>query len=68
MTSKLRFGVVSESVLAGAAWPDHARGIEDAGIGALREDLQSRRERFGLSYLVTPDRALPALTKIIASL
>ena len=35
MTSKLRFGVVSESVLAGPAWPDHARRIEDAGIGAL---------------------------------
>jgi probable F420-dependent oxidoreductase len=34
----------------------------------IREDLQARRERFGLSYLVTSDRALPALTEIIASL
>jgi hypothetical protein len=32
------------------------------------EDLQAWRERFGLSYLVTSDRALPALTEIIASL
>ena len=35
MTSKMRFGVVSESVLAGPAWLDHARRIEDAGIGVL---------------------------------
>jgi probable F420-dependent oxidoreductase len=35
MTSKLRFGVVSESVLAGPAWLDHARRIEDDGIGVL---------------------------------
>jgi hypothetical protein len=32
------------------------------------EVADERRERFGLSYLVTPDRDLPALTKIIASL
>jgi probable F420-dependent oxidoreductase len=35
MTSKLRFGVISESVLAGPAWLDHARRIEDDGIGVL---------------------------------
>jgi probable F420-dependent oxidoreductase len=34
----------------------------------IRADLQARRERFGLSYLVTSDRALPALTEIIAGL
>jgi probable F420-dependent oxidoreductase len=34
----------------------------------IREDLQARRERFGLSYLITTDRARPALTEIIASL
>jgi alkanesulfonate monooxygenase SsuD/methylene tetrahydromethanopterin reductase-like flavin-dependent oxidoreductase (luciferase family) len=37
-------------------------------VAQIREDLQARRERFGLSYLVTSDRALPALTEIIASL
>jgi hypothetical protein len=34
----------------------------------IREDLEARRERFGLSYLVTSDRAIPAVTEIIASL
>jgi hypothetical protein len=37
-------------------------------VAQIREDLQARRERFGLSYLITPDRDLPALTRIIASL
>jgi hypothetical protein len=37
-------------------------------VAQIREDLQARRERFGLSYLVTSDRALPTLTEIIASL
>jgi len=34
----------------------------------IRDDLQARRDRFGLSYLVTSDRDLPALSKIIAGL
>jgi len=34
----------------------------------IRADLHARRERFGLSYLVTTDQALPALTEIIAGL
>jgi probable F420-dependent oxidoreductase len=37
-------------------------------VGQIQADLQARRERFGLSYLVTPDRDLPALTQIVASL
>jgi len=37
-------------------------------VTQIRADLQARQERFGLSYLVTSDRALPALTEIIASL
>ena len=37
-------------------------------VGQIQADLLARRERFGLSYLVTPDRDLPALTKIVASL
>ncbi len=37
-------------------------------VAQIKEDLLARRERFELSYLVTPDRDLPALTKIIASL
>ena len=35
-------------------------------VAQIREDLQARRERFGLSCLVTPDHDLPALTAIIA--
>jgi hypothetical protein len=31
----------------------------------IREDLLRRRERFGLSYLVTSDKDLPTLTKVI---
>ena len=35
MTREIRFGVVSESVLDGPAWADHARRVEDAGVGSL---------------------------------
>ena len=34
----------------------------------VREDLRARRERFGLSYLVAPDRDLPVLAEVIAGL
>ena len=36
--------------------------------GQIRDDLQARRERFGLTYLVTPDRELPVLEAIVAAL
>jgi probable F420-dependent oxidoreductase len=35
VTREIRFGVVSESVLDGPAWADHARRVEEAGIGSL---------------------------------
>src|ERR1700734_96842 len=35
MSSKLRFGVVSESVPAAPVWLDQARRVEDAGVGVL---------------------------------
>ena len=35
-------------------------------VAQIREDLQARRERFGLSYLVAPDQDLPTLARIIA--
>jgi Luciferase-like monooxygenase len=58
----------------GAGW--YQPEYETAGIPfdprgsvtQIREDLLAGRERFGLSYLVTSDRALPALTQVIASL
>ena len=31
----------------------------------IREDLQKRRERFGLSYLVTSDKDLPTLKALL---
>jgi probable F420-dependent oxidoreductase len=37
-------------------------------VAQIREDLQARRERFGLSYLVTSDRNLPTIAEIVASL
>ena len=37
-------------------------------VSQIRDDLQARRERFGLSYLITPDRELPTLTAVIAGL
>jgi probable F420-dependent oxidoreductase len=37
-------------------------------VAQIHEDLRARRARFGLSYLVTPDRALPALAEVIAGL
>jgi probable F420-dependent oxidoreductase len=51
---------------AGTVW--EMPTILIGSVAQIREDLQARRERFGLSYLVTSDRALPKLTEIIASL
>lgn len=34
----------------------------------IRSDLQERRERFGLSYLVVGEDSLPVLTEIISGL
>jgi probable F420-dependent oxidoreductase len=37
-------------------------------LDQIRADLQARRERFGLSYLVAGEDSLPSLVKIIAAL
>jgi probable F420-dependent oxidoreductase len=34
----------------------------------IRADLRERRERFGLSYLITPDHQLPVLAQVIGGL
>jgi probable F420-dependent oxidoreductase len=34
----------------------------------IRDDLRARRDRFGLSYLITPDRELPMLAAIAGGL
>ena len=51
--------------LAGAGLGSHAKR---EGAAQIREDLRARRERFGLSYLVAPDRDLPVLAEVIAGL
>ena len=35
MTKQIRFGIMSESVLDGPAWADHARRAEDTGVASL---------------------------------
>jgi probable F420-dependent oxidoreductase len=50
----------------GAVW--QMPTILIGSVAQIREDLQARRERYGLSYLVTSDQALPALTDIVAGL
>jgi len=34
----------------------------------IRDDLRARRERFGLSYVVAGESALPALTEVVSGL
>jgi hypothetical protein len=50
--------------------PVHHSGIwyqiDGLDLDVPPHDLQARRERFGLSYLVTPDHELPTLTAILA--
>jgi probable F420-dependent oxidoreductase len=36
-------------------------------VAQIRDDLQARRERFGLSYLITPGRELDTLAAVIAA-
>jgi hypothetical protein len=37
-------------------------------VPQIREDLQARRERFGLSYFVAPDRDLTTIAEIVGRL
>ena len=37
-------------------------------VAQIREDLYGRRERFGLSYFVAPDRDLPTIAEIVGGL
>ncbi len=59
MSGELRFGVVSESV---------PPTVFVGSAAQIREDLRARRDRFGLSYLVAGDGAVPVLTEIISGL
>jgi hypothetical protein len=35
-------------------------------VAQIRDDLAARRDKFGLSYLITPDSELPTLAAVIA--
>lgn len=37
-------------------------------LAQIRDDLMARRARFGLSYLVVSESALPALAEIVSAL
>ncbi len=54
------------SALAAAVW--QMPTIYVGSPAQICDDLASRRERFGLSYLVTSDHDLPALSTVIAGL
>ena len=64
---------VTEELIVQRGWGGVAAGdvwqmptIFIGSVAQIREDLEARRERFGLSYLITPDRELPTLAAIIA--
>ena len=63
---------VTEELIARRGWGVAAGDVWQmptifiGSVAQIREDLEARRERFGLSYLITPDRELPTLAAIIA--
>jgi hypothetical protein len=57
-------GAAGGGIEAGDVW--QMPTIFIGSVAQIREDLQARRERFGLSYPVTPDHELPTLAAIIA--
>lgn len=66
MTSKIRFGVVCESVPGGPAWPGHARRIEDAGVSALL--LRDHFSAGAFGQQLAPFSALGAAAAVTARL
>ena len=66
MARQIRFGVVSESVLDGPAWADHARQVEDAGVGCLLIRDHFSAGAFGQQ--LAPFSALAAAAAVTARL
>ena len=65
----------SEELIAQRGWTgiaaETAWDMPTIFIGSpaqIRDDLLARRTRFGLSYLVASESALPALTKVVSAL
>ena len=66
---------VTEELIARRGWGRidaedvwHMPTIFIGSVAQIREDLQARRERFGLSYLVAGESARLTLTEIISAL
>jgi alkanesulfonate monooxygenase SsuD/methylene tetrahydromethanopterin reductase-like flavin-dependent oxidoreductase (luciferase family) len=66
VSSQIRFGVVSESVLDGPAWADHARRVEDAGVSSLLIRDHFSAGAFGQQ--LAPFSALAAAAAVTARL
>ena len=66
MTRQIRFGIVSESVLDGKAWTDHARRVEDAGISSLL--LRDHFSAGAFGQQLAPFSALAAAAAVTARL
>lgn len=65
----------TEELIAERGWsgidPEQVWTMPTVHIGSkaqIREDLEARRDRFGLSYLLTSDRDLPVLGELVAEL
>jgi probable F420-dependent oxidoreductase len=73
ITSRRRAG--TEELIASRGWAvtdvETVWDMPTVFIGSaaqIRDDLRVRRDRFGLSYLISSDRELPAIAEIIAGL
>src|SRR2546430_9170217 len=66
MTSKLRFGVVSDSVPGGPAWLDHVRRVEDGGVDAFLVRDHFSAGAYGQQF--APFSALAAAAAVTARL
>ncbi len=73
VTSRRR--AATEDLIASRGWT--GTGVETVwqmptlfigSVAQIREDLRERRDRFGLSYLITSDSELPTLTQLIDGL
>jgi probable F420-dependent oxidoreductase len=66
VTRKIRFGVVSESVLAGSEWADFARRVEGAGVSSLL--LRDHFSAGAFGQQLAPFSALAAAAAVTARL
>jgi hypothetical protein len=70
-----RFAVLVKGVLDGDQWHEKARRVESLGYNALvapdhatRRQLLERRDRFGLTYYVVPEKEMEAFAPLAREL